>query len=369
MLGPLVLAVSLASVSNAAPPPEISSTTRTQVEAAIQRFMDANKVPGLAVAVVEDGEFDWSQGFGSADLKKSIPAVPPTQFRLASVSKTITAVAAMQLWEQGKLDLDAPIQKYCPAFPKKEFPVTTRELLGHLGGVRHYKSDSPHDAEWGNKRHFNDPIRGGLSFFEHDPLVEKPGTKFHYTTQGFTLVGCVIEGASHRHYVDYVRENVFKPAGMTNAAVDDPRKPNLSRTSYYSKAKNGDVVPAHYIDSSYKIPGGGFLASVEDMAHYEEALLADRLVKRTTRDLMWTSQKTAAGEETGYGYGFDVKKVGDLAAAGHAGGQQGTSTDILLVPERNAGVVVLMNVDGQDAAGLAKEIMQLVLERRTYAVH
>ena len=111
------------------------------------------------------------------------------------------------------------------------------------------------------------------------------------------------------------------------------------------------------------------MASAEDMAHYEEALLGDRLVKRSTRDLMWTSQKTTSGEETGYGYGFDVKKSSDLATAGHAGGQQGTSTDILIAPAQNTGVVVLMNMDGQDAAGLAKEIMTIVLAGRTNAVH
>lgn len=369
MLQALTLAVLLANVPPAAAAPEISSTTRSGIEAAVSKFMADTKVPGLSAAVVEDGQFVWSQGFGQADVKKSIPATPATLFRLASVSKTITGVAAMQLWEQNKLDLDAPVQQYCPAFPKKEYPVTTRELLGHLGGIRHYKSDSPHDAEWGNKRHFDLPIRGGLSFFVHDPLIDKPGAKFHYSTQGFTLVGCAIEGASKQRFVDYVRDNVFKPAGMTNAAPDDPRKPNLLRTSYYTKDKNGDVVAAHYIDTSYKIPGGGFMANVEDMAHYEEALLADKLVKRPTRELMWTSQRTTAGEETGYGYGFDVKKSSDLVTVGHIGGQQGTSTDILIAPEKNAGVVVLMNMDGQDAAGLAKEILNIVLAGRTDAVH
>ena len=368
MLVPLLLAVSLAGGASAAPP-ELSTATSADVEAAIAQFMAETKVPGLAVAVVEDGALEWTKGYGLADTKKNIPALPLTLFRLASVSKTITAVAAMQLWEQNKLDLDAPVQNYCPAYPKKDSLVTTRELLGHLGGVRHYNSDSPHDAEWGNKRHFDDPIRGGLSFFEHDPLVEKPGTKYRYSTQGFTLVGCAIEGASKRKFVDYVRDNVFKPAGMSNANVDDPRKPVIQRTSYYSKDKNGDVVPAHYIDTSYKVPGGGFMASAEDMAHYEEALLGDKLVKRSTRDLMWTSQKTASGEETGYGYGFSVKKSSDVVLAGHSGGQQGTTTDILMAPDRNTGVVVLMNMDGQDAAGLAKKIMDIVLSGRTNAVH
>jgi CubicO group peptidase (beta-lactamase class C family) len=105
---------------------------------------------------------------------------------------------AMLLWQQGKIDLDAPVQKYCPAFPQKDTPITTRELLGHLGGIRHYKTDGQDDPEGGNTKHFLNPIQAGLDFFKSDPLVAKPGTEFHYSTQGFTLVGCAIEGASER---------------------------------------------------------------------------------------------------------------------------------------------------------------------------
>lgn len=117
-----------------------------------------------------------------ADLENGVPVTPQTSFRLASVSKPITATAVMELWERHQLDLDAPVQKYCPAFPKKEFPSSTRQLLGHLGGIRHYRSASDDDPELGNTKHFDDPIAGGLQFFANDPLVAKPGPEFHYST-------------------------------------------------------------------------------------------------------------------------------------------------------------------------------------------
>jgi serine beta-lactamase-like protein LACTB, mitochondrial len=99
----------------------------------------------------------------------------------------------LQIWERGQLDLDAPVQKYCPAFPQKPWPITTRQVLGHLGGVRHYKSESQDDFEVGNTRHFDNPIQAELDFFKDDALVTQPGTHYRYSTQGYTLAGCVME--------------------------------------------------------------------------------------------------------------------------------------------------------------------------------
>src|SRR5262245_27709804 len=115
--------------------PELPSAS---AEEAIGRAMKAKGIPGLSAAVLLAGEIRWAKGYGLSDLENDVPTVPATLFRLASVSKTLTAVAVMQLAERGKLDLDAPIQKYCPKFPEKPWPVTARELLAHLAGVRHY---------------------------------------------------------------------------------------------------------------------------------------------------------------------------------------------------------------------------------------
>src|SRR5208282_2876185 len=146
----------------------LSAEKRAQIEKAASSFMAANSVPGLGVAVVQDGELVWSQGFGIADLENFVPATASTLFRLASISKSITATAIMQLSERGKLDLDAEVQKYCPAFPKKEWPITTRELLGHLGGIRHYngKGDIPEDSA----KHFAS-MEESLQIFAADPPV------------------------------------------------------------------------------------------------------------------------------------------------------------------------------------------------------
>src|SRR4029077_8773948 len=284
----LWLAVLSATRFSSAQEPKLSPEKQPQIEAAISKFMASTHVPGLSAAVVEDGRFEWASGFGMADLENNVPATEHTLYRLASISKSLTATAAMQLFERGQLDLDAPVQKYCPSFPQKPWPITTRQVMGHLAGIRHYKSGSQDDPEVGNTKHFEKQIEAGLTFVKEDPLLSPPGTQFHYSTQGFTLVGCVIEGASGTRYVDFLRQNVFLPAGMAQTQFDDRFAVIPYHTRFYDKTESGGVGNADFLDSSYKIPGGGWLSSAEDMARFEVAMVDDKLIRRSTRNLMWT---------------------------------------------------------------------------------
>jgi CubicO group peptidase (beta-lactamase class C family) len=339
----------------------VSKEKRAQIETAVSNFLTSTHVPGVSVAVVENGQYEWGAGFGYADLENNAPASEHTLFRLASISKSLTATAAMQLSERGLLDLDAPIQKYCPSFPQKPWPITTREVLGHRGGIRHYKSGSQDDPEVGNTRHFDNPIQAGLKFFENDPLVSQPGTQFHYSTQGFTVVGCVMEGASGAKYTDFMRQNVFGPAGMKHTQMDDRFAIIPYRTRFYDKTDSGAVRNADFLDSSYKIPGGGWLSSAEDMARFEVAILNDKLLRRATRDLMWTPLKPSDGTKDSYALGWAAVDEDDIVAVGHTGGQQGTSTAFLVAPGPRAGVVVLTNMEGVPAEDLGKAILKILL--------
>src|SRR6202140_2054816 len=340
---------------------QLSGEKRTQIEAAVSAFMASTHVPGVSVAVVENGEYEWGGGFGLADMEDNAPASEHTLFRLASISKSLTATAAMQLWERGQLDLDAPVQKYCPSFPQKPWPITTRQVMGHLAGIRHYKSGSQDDPEVGNTKHFENPIQGGLDFFKNDALLSEPGKQFHYSTHGYTLVGCVIEGASGAKYVDFVRQNVFAPAGMEQTQVDDRFATIPYRTRFYQKAESAKVQNADFLDSSYKIPGGGWLSSAEDMARFEVAILNDKLLKRGTRDLMWTPLKPSDGSKDNYGLGWGASDEDGIATVGHTGGQQGTSTAFVLAPTPRAGVVVLTNMEGADASKLAQQVLRVLV--------
>src|SRR5580765_2560827 len=340
---------------------KLSPEKRSQIEASVAKYMSATHVPGLSAAIVENGDYEWASGFGFADVENNVPASEHTLFRLASITKSLTALGAMRLQEEGKLDLDAPVQKYCPYFPQKSAPITTRQVMGHLGGIRHYKSESADDPEIGNTKHFDNPIQAGLDFFKNDPLVAVPGSHFNYSTQGYTLVGCIMEGASGTKYTEYMRQNVLQPAGMEQTRTDDRIAIVPYRTRFYQKTESGTVENAGFLDSSYKIPGGGWLSSAEDMAHFEVAVLNDKLIKRTTRDLMWTPLKPSDGSKDGYGLGWGNGNEGAIASVGHNGGQQGTSTAFTISPAQKAGVVVLTNMEGADASDLAQEILKVLV--------
>ena len=347
---------------------KLSPEKLTQIESAVAKFMSTTHVPGLSVSVVENGQYEWAAGFGLADAENNSPASEHTLYRLASISKSLTATAALELYERGQLDLDAPVQKYCPAFPVKQAPITTREVMGHLAGIRHYKG-GPDDQEIGNTKHFDNPIQAGLDFFKNDALVSDPGKQFHYSTQGYTVVGCVIEGASGTKYVDFMRQNVFLPAAMDHTQVDDRFAIIPYRTRFYQKTESGTVQNADFLDSSYKIPGGGWLSSAEDMAKFEVAILNDKLLKRPTRDLMWTPLKPSDGspegkpdaKKAGYGLGWGRGEEAGIEVVSHTGGQQGTSTAFLIAPTQKDGVVVLTNMEDVPARDLAVEILKVLV--------
>ncbi|MGH9421470.1 MAG: serine hydrolase domain-containing protein, partial [Thermoanaerobaculia bacterium] len=253
-----------------------------QIDRIASQQMQKQHIPAITLAVALDGRVIYSKGFGTADIENAVPATAETLIRTGSISKPITAVAAMTLVESGKLDLDAPIQKYCPAFPAKQSPITLRELLTHTSGIRHYKK-----GEIESTKHYKN-MSQGFAIFASDPLLFEPGTKFSYSTYGYTVAGCVIEGASGEKYFDYVREHVLVPAGMTHTFVDDVYAIVPHRARGY-QVKEGKVENAGLMDSSYKIPGGGLVTTAEDMVRFGAALMEGKIVKAEALAAMWTA--------------------------------------------------------------------------------
>jgi serine beta-lactamase-like protein LACTB len=330
-----------------------------QVERILSQAMTVHQIPGASVGVVINGVPVWTHGYGMSDVEGDVAARDTTGYRLASVSKPLSAVAAMTLVQEHKLDLDAPIQKYCPAFPQKQWPVTTRQLLSHTSGIRHYKQGEDPDVEHGAERttHY-DTIHDALSVFANDPLEFQPGSKFGYSTYGYTVVGCVIEGASGKKYYDYLREAVLVPAGMEHTVVDNLQTIVPGRTRYYDLL-DGHLINAGLMDDSYKIPGGGLISNVDDMSNFLAAMLSHKIVSDQTTMLMWTPV-LKENETRGYGLGFGVGDQHGWQTISHSGGQKGTSTLIYMIPEKNFGVVILTNLEGQGDA--LHEVAQAVAD-------
>lgn len=336
---------------------ELPPAIVVKVETAVSKLMSAQSVPALSLAVVTDHQLAYSNGFGFADLENYVPAKSSSVYRLGSISKSITALAVMQVAAASKIDLDAPVQQYCPAFPEKRWPVTARQLLGHLGGVRHYQGD-----EISSARHYENWVEG-LNIFKDDPLLHEPGTKYSYTTYGFNVLGCAVEGASGETFPDYIRKHIFAPAAMDRIQLDDVHHIIHNRVRGYQKAENGAILNCDLADTSYKIPGGGLSSTVEDLAKFAIAMQNGSLVSEKARNEMWTRQKTRDGEETTYGLGWQLGKRGGLKEVGHGGGQQGTTTYLYMLPEKRLAVVLMTNLEGvQGLRDLAAEIAGLVLQ-------
>src|SRR5262245_54778012 len=185
-------------------------------KALARREMDATHTTGLAIAL-RIGDEIWARAYGYSDVEDGSPMKTDASFRLASVTKPMTAVAIVQLADAGKIDLDAEIQTYVPYFPRKKYPVTVRQLLGHIGGIPHYKN---FETELHIKEHKT--TSQSIDIFKDYDLVAEPGTKYRYSSYGFNLLGAAVEGASGQTYGDYMREHVWAPLGMKDTWMDDP---------------------------------------------------------------------------------------------------------------------------------------------------
>jgi CubicO group peptidase (beta-lactamase class C family) len=318
------------------------------------------------VAIALDGQPAWSGGFGLADPASGVVATSRTPYRLASVTKSITATAVMLLAEKGALDLDAPIQRYCPAYPEKRWPVTARLLLAHLGGVRHH---GWLEAMRPNTRHY-ESVTAALDKFKNDDLVAQPGTEYRYSSPGYTILGCAIEGASGMNYATFVRENIFAPAGMTNTIPEDVRTPSPGGTAYFSKGrlykmtrKFARRTTAPSLDVSDRLPAGGLLSTVDDMVRFAIALQDGRLVSDSARELMWTRQRTSDGKPLQfYGLGWLVGEPDSLRPrrVWNDGSQPGTRTFLYLRPTEGIIIALMTNMEGAACEELVAQILEAI---------
>jgi CubicO group peptidase (beta-lactamase class C family) len=306
-------------------------------------FFEAGNSPGLSVSVGMNGEIAWSAGYGYADIEQMVPVDPAqTRFRIGSVIKPMTAFAAAQLVEAGKLDLDAAVQTYVPGFPLKPWPVTTRHLLGHLAGIRHYAG-----GEFFSREHYETVI-AGLAIFQDDPLLHPPGETYRYSSYGYNLVGAVIEGASGEAFLDHLSAQVFEPLGMAHTEPDFLDRIISQRGRYYI-LEDGKVLNAPEVDNSYKWASGGVVGTSDDLVRFGLAQLDERGMSESIRNMFWTVQTTNSGEKTEYGLGWRIAtdESGHLWI-GHSGGSVGGTTTFWIRPDTGLVIAMISNLSDFD---------------------
>jgi CubicO group peptidase (beta-lactamase class C family) len=300
---------------------------------AAEKYLDslhANQhIPGLSVCVGTRDKILWAEGFGYADLENKIPVNIHSAFRLGSVSKVLTSLAAGKLYQQGKLNLDAPVQQYLPYFPEKKYPVTARQLAGHTAGIRHYRITDPLATP---KRYTT--IKDGISIFINDSLMFKPGTSYMYSSYGYNLLSAVIEAAAEKDFLSYMRDSIFLPLGMKNTFPDYSDSIIPGRVRFYENLKTGEIINAALVDNSYKWAGGGFLSTPSDLVNMMRSLINHQMLDRKTVELMFTDQKLENGTSTHVGIAWRINETKKGTKYIHHGGlSDGARSFVFFYPE------------------------------------
>jgi CubicO group peptidase (beta-lactamase class C family) len=296
------------------------------------------RTPGFAAAIWKGGAIAWSFAGGKADLENAADVSPRTRFRIGSLSKLLTAAAAVRLADRGALDLDAPIQQYVPSFPQKEGKITARLLLGHLAGIKHYGN-----ADYINRQRYTKVV-DTLKPIQDAPLLHAPGSKYFYSSYGFNLLGAALETAASQDFLAVIRREVSEPAGMASTVADENDRVIAGRTRFYTLS--GDqVANAPYTDLSDRWPSGGFLSTAEDLARFGGLHLSDGFLKPEIRRSIFTSQATADGKETGTGFAWRIATLGGKRVFHHGGDAVGGRAFLLLRPEDGIAVAMLANLN------------------------
>ena len=291
----------------------------------------------MSISVYVGDEMVWSKGYGYSDLKNQIPIDPSkTKFRIGSVSKTLTASALGILMQEGKVDPDAVIQKYVSHFPDKNWPITVRQVAGHIAGIRHYRGN-----EFMSRKKY-ETINEGLKIFENDPLLFEPGTRYQYSSYGWNLISAVIEGASGYDFLPYMKSVVFDHLKMSNTEADWADEDISNRTKFYVWS-DGSNKEAPYVDNSYKWAGGGFIGTTEDLILFGAAHLDYDYLNEETQQKLMFPQKTTDGESTDYGMGWSYSQHNDTHWVGHSGGSVGGSTMFLINKQHRMVIAYAIN--------------------------
>jgi serine beta-lactamase-like protein LACTB len=346
----LTLLCLIAAASQAA---DLPQTTVTRIDSLCAKFLEKANVPGLTVAIGLSNEVAWEKGYGFADLEHKVPATPQTRYRTASIAKSVTAVIALRLADEGKLDLEAPVQQYVPEFPKKLWPINSRHLLAHLSGIRHYARP----GEAAGKEPYGS-IRGALPIFAHDLLLHQPDTKFLYSSYGYNLLGAVAESAGGANFATLLERCITKPAGLSAMGIDEQWRIIPHRARGYA-LRDSVLSNCELHDTSMKIPGGGLLSTSADLVRFMQAVQNGKLLKPETVTRMWTRQRTKDGEQTPYGLGWFVSADdAKVRIVGHSGGQAGTTTLMQLQPDTGIAVAVMCNLEKAPLPPLVELIFQ-----------
>lgn len=335
----------------------------------IHEEMSVQKLPALSIALVDDQQMIWAEGFGYQDPGHKITATARTIYRVGSVSKLFTDIAIMRLVERGQLDLDAPVTKYLPNFhPHNPFgkSITLRELMCHRSGL-------VREPPTGNYFDSSSPsIAATVRSLNETELVYPPGTHTKYSNAGVTVAGYVLEAVERKPFAEYLQETVFRPLAMNDSAFQPQPRAASRLAKAYMWTYDGRAFEAPSFQLGTQ-PAGSLYTTVLDLAKFESALFAGgrgaggHILRPQTLQEMWVPQFAPPGQKSGFGLGFYISRLDGHPMVGHGGAVYGFATELDALPDEKLGAVVITTKDCANgvAAHIAEEALRLLLARQS----
>lgn len=300
------------------------------------------------ILVAKGDRLIQKRAYGLASKELDVKNRIDTKFNIASITKTFTAVAILQLYEKGKIDLETPIGEYLKDYPNKKVrnSVTISQLLTHTAGLPNfYVTNFLDKCKFGFEE-----VKDFVPLFVNDTLLSEPGTEYNYDAAGYVLIGLIIEKVTGSNYYDYLEENIFEKANMPNTSAFGIEKIVENKANGYTFA--GDTTQAlknNIFYLSKASPGGFHYSTVEDLFNFNKALFNHHLISKKTLDLM--IEPRVKGYNTHLGYGIDIDQRYDEIILGHSGGWYGISGEIIYLPESCYTITILSNVDSNMDSG------------------
>jgi CubicO group peptidase (beta-lactamase class C family) len=322
----------------------VKGQTPAQLTAEFDRIISSEfkaQEPGGVVLVTQKGRIIYKKSFGLANVELNVPMKDEMVFNIASITKQFTAVAVLQLMEQGKLSLQDEITKYLPDYPAGGQKITIESLLTHTAGIPGSEPEAMSKLQ--GKRSFV-TLPEIIATFKNRPLDFAPGTKWNYSNNGYMLLGAIIEKVSGISYGEYLEKNIFKPAGMTATHFGDDYIIVKNRAASYvhSRAESRFLnAPNGKIEIAYS--AGAIQSTAEDLFRWNQALNANKLIKKESLEKARTEYKLPNGKGTNYGYGWFIGNIKGSPLVEHGGNMGGFMSHAIYLPQEDVFVAVFYN--------------------------
>lgn len=335
-----------------------AKSTTSEFDKLLDKLFNADGPGGVAL-VVEDGKTIYRKAFGMANLELDVKMTPKNIFRIGSISKQFTAVAILKLAEEGKIDLDADITEYIKDYPTHGHTITIKHLLNHTSGIKSYTSLEKWDAQE-RKRDFTPTEL--IDYFKHEPMDFAPGEQFRYNNSGYILLGHIIELVSGETYADYLKNHLFQPLNLNNSSYGSTSRIIKNRAYGYNKTDDA-YINADFLSMTQPYAAGSLLSTVDDVHAWYKAIMNDKVISKTSREMAHQVGILNSGEKIDYGFGWFIGNIQGSPMIEHGGGINGYLTASIWLPVEKVFIAVFSNCNCNSPGDTANKMAAIAIDK------